>query len=507
MGEVRFFRAVQGGREWVFAYLDGPDAVWGMDRLSGDEWWYEPSVNGWLAPIIRSRLASGVPIPDAGSAGSGAATSVPAVAQRYDLALHEPGHAVLAALHARLGPAAAATGAPALTPDQAALAVAYVGEVDVSAALDRLSSRWRVLHSVPARDAGTGVDHVIIGPTGIFTIMSRNHSGSHVTVAGDTVVAAGRQESYVPDARLGAQQAQGALAGDVALASAVFPTIAIVGASLQVTRSPDYVSVLDATGLVDWLSALPDRLTQAQVVAAYDVLRWSDAWTTAAPPPTAPEPTRLLALAQGRPAPAPTTAPGAGRRQAPTPAAAPAAGRRQAPAPGAVPIALPPPVEVGETADGRTRPRRTRAVTAPSDGRRSRPEAPARARLLTPRVRTVAAIVSTLVLILLIAPSIVVGIQRAMSEPDAAATQTPLPVSTSDPVVGGPCAPPDEVKPATGEVLACNQANGQWAIRGVIGDLGKACRPVDTLGWDRSKSKPLVCAKSGTKLTWALRKG
>ncbi len=499
MGEVRFFRAVQGGREWLFAYLDGPDAVWGMDRLSGEEWWYEPSLTGWLAPIIRSRLASGVPIPEAGSAGSGPATAVPAVAQRYDLALHEPGHAVLAALHARLGPGGAASGTAALTPDQAALARAYVGEVDVSAALDRLSSRWRVLHSVPAGDAGTGVDHVIIGPAGVFTIMSRNHTGVHVTVAGDTVVAAGRQESYIPDARLGAQQAQTALSADVALASAVFPTVAIVGASLQVSQSPDYVSVLDATGIVDWLSALPPRLAQAQVVAAYDVLRWSDAWTPSAPPPTAPESTRLLALAHGRLTPGQPVAPAV---VAPT-------GRRQAPAPGAVPVQLPPPgvaAEPAPAAGRRSRPERSRATTGPSDVRRARPEAPTGARFLTPRAKTVLAIVSSVMLFLLIAPSIIVGVQRAMSEPDAAATETPT-ASPVEPVVGGPCTPPDEVKPATGDVLACNLVNSRWAIRGTVADLGKPCKPVDTLGWDRSRDVPLICAKVGTKLEWKQRKG
>jgi hypothetical protein len=128
-------------------------------------------------------------------------------------------------------------------------------------------------------------------------------------------------------------------------------------------------------------------------------------------------------------------------------------------------------------------------------------------RFLSPRAKTVLAIVSSVMLFLLIAPSIIVGVQRAMSEPDANATQTPLPVSTVEPVVGGPCAPPDEVKPASGEVLACNQANGTWAIRGTVADLGKACKTVDLLGWDRTKRKPLVCAKVGKTLEWVIRTG
>jgi hypothetical protein len=245
---------------------------------------------------------------------------------------------------------------------------------------------------------------------------------------------------------------------------------------------------------------LPQRLTQAQVVAAYDVLRWSDAWTPAAPPPTAPESTRLLALAHGRRT----------SGQPAAPAIAAPAGRRQAPAPGAVPVRLPPPsaaTDPAPSAGRRSRSERTRATTGPSDGRRSRPETPAGGRFLSPRAKTVLAIVSSVMLFLLIAPSIIVGVQRAMSEPDANATQTPLPVSTVEPVVGGPCAPPDEVKPASGEVLACNQANGTWAIRGTVADLGKACKTIDALGWDRTKRKPLVCAKVGKTLEWVIRAG
>ena len=493
MGEVRFFRAVQGGREWVFAYLDGPEAVWGMDRLSGEEWWYEPAVTGWLAPMIRSRLASGVPIPELGAPGTGAAALLPAVAQRYDLALHEPGHAVLSAFHARLVLTGGAPVAAGMPDELTALAQSYVGELEVSSALDRLGSRWRVLHSVPAGAAGSGVDHVLIGPAGIFTIMSRNHRGSGVNVAGDTVVASGRQQTWVPDARHGAQQAQEALSAHPDLAASVFPTIVVVGAHLSVSHAPDHVSVVDSASLVEWLGTLPPRLAQTQVVAAYDVLRWSDAWTPAAPPASAPETARALALERGLGLrPIPTTAPVIAPppvmpAPSPTPAAAPAQAR-----------------DDDEPVPARAE--RSRAAAGPSRGRRSRPGRSARQGTAT-RGRTVAAVVASLMLVLLVAPSIITGVQRAMSEPTASASQTPLPVSTVEPEIGRPCAPPDEATSATGETLACNQSNGTWALRGVTAKLADPCAKVDQLGWSVTKNKPLVCAKDGGALAWQLRRG
>ncbi len=497
MGEVRFFRAVQGGRDWVFAYLDGPDAVWGMDRLSGEEWWYEPSVTGWLAPMIRSRLASGVPIPEMGAPGTGAATSLPAVAQRYDLALHEPGHTVLSVFHARLVATGGVSPGAGMPDELTALARSYVGELEVSSALDRLGSRWHVLHSVPAGAAGTGVDHVIIGPAGVFTILSRNHRGTIVNVAGDTVVAEGRQRTYVPDARHGAQQAQEALSAYPDLAMSVFPTIVVVDARLSVSHTPDFVSVVDATTLVDWLESLPPRLHQTQVVVGYDALRWSDAWTTTAPHAPAPDTTRALALERGLGLrPVPTTTP----VTAPPPVAGPST---SSPVP--APIATQP--EPEQSSVRREQPSaRSRAITGPSGGRRSRSERGARQGKGS-RGRTIAAVVASVMLALLVAPSIVTGVQRAMSEPTASASQTPLPVSTVDPEIGGPCAPPDEATAGTGETLACNQGNGTWALRGVTATLGNPCPKVDQLGWSTTKMKPLVCAKDGADLVWQVRTG
>lgn len=497
MGEVRFFRAVQGGRDWVFAYLDGPDAVWGMDRLSGEEWWYEPAVTGWLAPMIRSRLASGVPIPEMGAPGTGAAASLPPVAQRYDLALHEPGHSVLAAFHARLVATGGVSPGAGMPDELTTLARSYVGELEVSSALDRLGSRWRVLHSVPAGAAGTGVDHVIIGPAGVFTILSRNHRGTIVNVAGDTVVAEGRQQTYVPDARHGAQQAQEALSAYPDLAMSVFPTIVVVGARLSVSHTPDFVSVVDATTLVDWLESLPPRLHQTQVVVGYDALRWSDAWTSSAPHAPAPDTTRALALERGlglRPVPTTTAV------AAPPPVVEPST---SSPVP--APIASQTlPEAPGDRAEQPTA--RSRAVTGPSGGRRSRPERGARQRKGS-RGRTIAAVVASVMLVLLVAPSIVTGVQRAMSEPSASASQTPLPVSTLDPEIGGPCAPPDEATDGTGETLACNQGTGTWALRGVTATLDEPCPKVDQLGWSTTKNKPLVCAKDGDGLLWQVRTG
>jgi hypothetical protein len=273
-----------------------------------------------------------------------------------------------------------------------------------------------------------------------------------------------------------------------------------------VSQAPDYVSLVDSGSLVDWLDSLPPRLSQAQVVQAYDVLRWSDAWTAAAPAPTVPDTTRALALERGlglRHVPTTPAVPGPPPVAAPTIAPAPVAAAAVEQA--AVAPVAPEPVAEPD-AEPAAPARRSRARTGPSGGRRSRPERSAEPRRGS-RGRTNAAVVASLMLVLLVAPSIITGVQRSMSEPTASASQTPLPVSTLAPAIGGPCAPPDEITSESGEELACNQANGTWALRGTTAVLGERCTKADALGWSVTKNRPLVCTTEQGKLVWQVRTG
>ncbi|EIV96286.1 nuclease-related domain-containing protein [Frankia sp. QA3] len=82
-----------------------------------------------------------------------------------------------------------------------------VGEETVGAELERLTGRgWRVLHSVPLpRDVD--IDHLLIGPGGVFTFNTKYHVGARIWV-GDQAVKMGRQPyPYVRKARAEAGRA------------------------------------------------------------------------------------------------------------------------------------------------------------------------------------------------------------------------------------------------------------------------------------------------------------
>ncbi|WP_169923783.1 nuclease-related domain-containing protein [Propionicimonas paludicola] len=74
--------------------------------------------------------------------------------------------------------------------------VGVEGERLVAAELARLTTvdpRWHVLHSLPVGRQGADIDHLVIGPCGIFTINAKHHPRGRIWVAGATFMVNGNR--------------------------------------------------------------------------------------------------------------------------------------------------------------------------------------------------------------------------------------------------------------------------------------------------------------------------
>jgi hypothetical protein len=86
--------------------------------------------------------------------------------------------------------------------DERAWRVGAEGEEIVAGQLEKLVKRgWTVVHDVPVGERGSNIDHVLVGPGGVFTVNSKYHVGKKVWVAGETVMVAGHRQPYVRNAR------------------------------------------------------------------------------------------------------------------------------------------------------------------------------------------------------------------------------------------------------------------------------------------------------------------
>jgi hypothetical protein len=82
-----------------------------------------------------------------------------------------------------------------------------LGERQVGDLLARLDGRWRVLHAVPVGSKSSDIDHVVIGPGGVFTDNTKNHAGQDVWVAGRNFMVNGHKQPHIRAAEYEAERA------------------------------------------------------------------------------------------------------------------------------------------------------------------------------------------------------------------------------------------------------------------------------------------------------------
>lgn len=294
---MQFVRELRDQRELVFAYLADGTVVWGLDRASGDQWWYAAEHADDIRPQLQSALANldGLPLHDSrrvhvdASPHSASQTAAVSRVRTDDLAHNQPGHAVLAEIERKHAKATASTVAEmpgVLDEDIGQWCVGYVGEATVGAVLDRLGPAWPVLHGVPVGEHGSDIDHVVIGPPGVFTINTKHHPGGKVDVKGTAVFVGGTYQHYIRNADLEATRAETAVS-QVGITVRVRPIVCVVGARLRIKQNPENVRVIAVEDLERWLRSQAPALSETEVAQLYDQLRCASTWTSCPPPAAA----------------------------------------------------------------------------------------------------------------------------------------------------------------------------------------------------------------------------
>lgn len=149
--------------------------------------------------------------------------------------------------------------------------VGALGELEIGRRLAGLGPGWVVLHSVPVGTGSSDLDHVAIGPGGVFTINTKHHRGQNVWVGAKRILVNGQRTDHLRNAKYEATRTSKLLSAAARLLVDVTPIVAIVGAKrITVRERPTDVVVLREHELVRWLQRHPVALTpeQAQHVAA-----------------------------------------------------------------------------------------------------------------------------------------------------------------------------------------------------------------------------------------------
>ena len=164
--------------------------------------------------------------------------------------------------------------------DERAYRVGADGEEGVAWRLRKLGDGWHVLHSVPVGEKESDIDHVVIGPPGVFTLNTKNHSRKKVWVAEKAFMVSGQKTNYLRNSRHEAARASKLLTASCGFDVQVEPIIVVIAAELTIKAQPTDVHVVARKRIGKWLERRPATLSPAAVEAIYEMARRDTTWRT-----------------------------------------------------------------------------------------------------------------------------------------------------------------------------------------------------------------------------------
>lgn len=140
------------------------------------------------------------------------------------------------------------------------------GELKVGALLSKLGDEWTVLHAVPVGTGDSDVDHVLVGPAGVFTINTKRHRGKKIWVSERMLMVSGQKTDHLRNSRHEAKRASKILSAATGMQIDAHPILAIVDpAGFTFRQRPKDVSIMDARALRRWLKRLKPTLEPDEV--------------------------------------------------------------------------------------------------------------------------------------------------------------------------------------------------------------------------------------------------
>lgn len=161
-----------------------------------------------------------------------------------------------------------------LADDAVSWYLGALGELAVGGILERLPEGWHARHALPLGSGQSDIDHLVVGPGGVFTINTKHHAGKNIWVAGRTLLVDGQPQQYIRAAAAEANRVARLLGERMPHPVAVHPLLVMVDPKrIAVKERPERVRVLNAHDVRRWLRQQPATLSidaVAEVLAVID---------------------------------------------------------------------------------------------------------------------------------------------------------------------------------------------------------------------------------------------
>lgn len=130
--------------------------------------------------------------------------------------------------------------------------------------LGRLPTGWHVFNDVPVGEAGTSVDHLVIGPPGVFTVRKKVLTGK-IWLGPKSVLHNRRRTDLLPRASAEARRASQFLSAAVGRPVEVRGALAILADDWTIRRRPVDIYVGATRGVKDWMLSQPVTLRAHEI--------------------------------------------------------------------------------------------------------------------------------------------------------------------------------------------------------------------------------------------------
>lgn len=179
-------------------------------------------------------------------------------------------------------------GVSPLTPASRVSYDGALGELLVGDVLENLGGTWDVLHDLPLADidqAERVLDHLVIGPAGVFAVHVTNHTDRDVVIGADHLIVGGEELDDIQHAKADADAASRLLAAASGSPVRVRPLLVVVNPRrLSVRVAASVVRVIPSSQLERFLSRAPRTLSGDEVARISDLADLATTWPPAATP-------------------------------------------------------------------------------------------------------------------------------------------------------------------------------------------------------------------------------
>ena len=164
------------------------------------------------------------------------------------------------------------------TPDRS-WARGAAGEIEVGRRLEQLwPEGWRVLHAVPVGSNGADIDHLLIGPAGVFCINTKNHSRGKVWIGDRMIMVNGAKTDYLRNSRFEGRRVSKTLTNATGWRIDAQPALVFLAREYTMHSRPADVHVVGRREVPAWFRRRPATISDEAVAHIYDMARRSTTW-------------------------------------------------------------------------------------------------------------------------------------------------------------------------------------------------------------------------------------